>query len=77
VIETGVDGDRAFLSVTDQGRGIGPDELDRVFDRYWRGDGGGEGIGLAIVRQVADAHAGVEVTTPDGGGTAFTLRFRH
>jgi signal transduction histidine kinase len=77
VIETGVDGDRAFLSVTDRGQGIGPDELDRVFDRYWRGDGGGEGIGLSIVRQVADAHGGVEVTTPDGGGTTFTLRFRH
>ena len=76
VIETGLDDDGATLSVTDQGPGIAPDQLDRVFDRYWRGDhGAGHGIGLSIVRQVADAHGGVDASTPDGGGTRFTLKF--
>jgi signal transduction histidine kinase len=79
-IEAGVDGDgdRAFVAVTDQGPGLAPHERDRVFDRYWRGDhgDGGRGIGLSIVQQVADAHGGVDVESPDGGGSRFTLWFR-
>lgn len=77
-VAVGTASGRAFLSVTDAGPGIAAEDQQRVFDRYWRGDEGATGIGLSIVRLVADAHEGVEVTSPldDAGGTRFTLWFR-
>jgi signal transduction histidine kinase len=82
-VRVGLDDRRAFVSVVDQGPGIRPEHRAEIFERYWTGDaaaGGDErfGIGLAVVKQVGDAHEGVEVTSPLGpdGGTRFTLRFR-
>ena len=55
---------RALLAVEDDGPGLPPDALARVFDRFYRVDRarsrahGGTGLGLAIVRHVAEAHAG-------------------
>lgn len=51
-----------------------------MFDRFYRADTArsmpGSGLGLSIVRQVAEAHGGtVEAESPDGGGTAMRLRF--
>ena len=67
------------LSVTDHGPGIPADRIDAVFDRYYQGDeSGNAGIGLALVKQVADAHGGVTVVSPLPGresGTRFTLSF--
>ncbi|MGI9604898.1 MAG: HAMP domain-containing sensor histidine kinase [Acidimicrobiales bacterium] len=78
-------GPPATLSVTDRGPGIPPEEHSRVFERYYtrgeeRDDAAvpmGSGIGLAIVKHVADAHGGVEVRSPleDGPGTRFTITF--
>jgi signal transduction histidine kinase len=66
--------------VTDDGPGLPPAELDRVFDRFRRldaarsRDGGGTGLGLAIVRGIARAHGGNAVLAPaPGGGTTATL----
>lgn len=63
-----------LLSVTDEGPGIDPAERESVFERYHH-RAGGTGIGLAIVRQVAQAYGGVRLTSPLGpeGGTRFTL----
>ncbi|HSL85142.1 MAG TPA: HAMP domain-containing sensor histidine kinase [Thermoanaerobaculia bacterium] len=68
------------IVVEDRGPGIGADELSGLFRPYARGaramaeETEGSGLGLAVVREVAEAHAGrVSVTTPAGGGTAFTL----
>jgi two-component system OmpR family sensor kinase len=61
--------------VEDDGPGIPPDQRERVFDRFHRTDSGrgraagGAGLGLAIVRAIADAHGG-KVTasaSPEGG----------
>ena len=74
-----------LLLVTDHGPGIPPDELDAIFGRYYQGDAdadgtsGTAGIGLALVKQVADAHGRIEVISPlvaGHGGTRFTMAFR-
>lgn len=70
----------AVITMTDQGPGIDPDDLDRIFLRYYRGHGAeqqsGTGIGLSIVRNYVELSGGsVWAERPDGGGTrfAFTL----
>lgn len=67
-------GDHVSLEVTDHGSGIAADRLDRVFERY---EGDDHGIGLALVKQVADSYGGVSVDSPlvDGRGTRFVMRF--
>lgn len=72
--------DAAGLSVRDHGPGIDPDDLPRVFERFYRSPAArgrpGAGLGLAIVQQVADAHQWqVAAENADGGGARFTVRF--
>lgn len=78
----GREGRRARLRVTDTGQGIPESELPLIFERFFRGEQAreraaeGTGIGLAIVRQVTEAHGGeVGVTSRVGEGTTFTLAF--
>jgi signal transduction histidine kinase len=66
------------VGVADDGPGIGDDERQQVFDRFWRGraDEEGFGLGLPIVRQVVLAHGGsVSVTSPrpTGRGSVFEI----
>jgi signal transduction histidine kinase len=68
------------LSVEDDGPGIPHDLRDKVFERFFRGAGdrsGSGGLGLSIVRAVADSHAGtVKLEEPlDGRGARFVVRF--
>jgi signal transduction histidine kinase len=67
------------LMVEDDGPGIPADMLPRLFDRFVRGSGdrgGSFGLGLSIVRAVADAHAGTVVAShPPSGGARFTVTF--
>ncbi|HEX3317998.1 MAG TPA: HAMP domain-containing sensor histidine kinase [Solirubrobacteraceae bacterium] len=66
------------LAVTDDGPGVPPDLAPHVFERFVRGGGdraGSSGLGLAIVRAVAEAHGGtVVLETPEGGGARFVVR---
>jgi len=69
------------LAVEDDGAGIPAEALDRVFERFYRVDAarsrarGGTGIGLSIVKHVAQAHGGsVVVASEQGLGSTFTLR---
>jgi two-component system, OmpR family, sensor histidine kinase MprB len=67
------------LTIRDRGPGFPPDELDHVFDRFFRGDHSrersGSGLGLAIVRQVAESHGGtVEARNVADGGALLSLR---
>ncbi|GIJ21666.1 two-component sensor histidine kinase [Micromonospora lutea] len=74
-------GDQVEIAVTDQGIGIAPTDVDRIFERFYRADQarsratGGTGLGLAIVKHIASNHGGrVDVTSTLGGGSTFTLR---
>ncbi|WP_030441852.1 sensor histidine kinase [Actinoplanes subtropicus] len=76
-----VDRGEAVITVRDTGIGIAPDDLPKVFDRFWRADPsrsrttGGSGLGLAIARQLARAHGGdITVTSTLGVGTTCTVR---
>ena len=64
---------KASVSVVDHGPGIAPEDLALVTQRFYRGRGaapGGSGLGLAVVRELAERWGGsVMVTSPNGGGT--------
>ncbi len=71
-----------IVTVTDQGEGIAPEHLARIFERFYRVDGartrgeGGTGLGLSIARHTMRAHGGdVDVWSQPGVGSSFTLTF--
>ena len=73
------DGAAVQVEVEDTGPGIAPEERDRVFDRFYRGDGRspeGFGLGLAIVRQAVRALSGtVQIESVPGVGTTARVTF--
>jgi signal transduction histidine kinase len=81
-VETGMEQDRAYISVADECGGIPDSDLPRIFDAAFRGeaartpgrDGGGAGLGLAIARGIVEAHAGQIAVRNEGAGCRFTVR---
>ncbi len=71
------DGHGARISVADQGPGIRPEDLPRLFDRFFRAPGapdGGSGLGLSIARWIAERHRGrLTAANASDGGAVFTL----
>jgi two-component system phosphate regulon sensor histidine kinase PhoR len=68
------------IAVVDQGCGIEPEHLPRLFERFYRVDRarsrklGGTGLGLAIVKHIVQAHRGrITVESAFGAGTTFTI----
>ena len=77
VVEVTVHGGE--VSVRDHGPGVAPEDAPRVFDRFWRASNArslpGSGLGLSIVKDVAESHGGsVSVEHATGGGARFRLR---
>jgi signal transduction histidine kinase len=67
----------SVIEVSNSGPPLSPAELERVFDRFYRGQGaraGGSGIGLAVVRQLVAAHHGSVTARSTAAGTVFTVR---
>lgn len=70
--------DQVQISVTDQGSGIPPDDLERVFDKFYRvhraEQVAGTGLGLAICKGIVEAHGGrIWAENRPGGGTVLTI----
>lgn len=68
----------AVGTVEDDGIGIAPEDLDKIWQRFWQADparsGGGAGLGLSMVRWIAQAHGGrVTVQSEPGKGSIFTF----
>ncbi|MCW2237364.1 sensor histidine kinase [Azospirillum canadense] len=77
-LTAGQEGAALVLSVADRGPGIPAEEVGRVFEKYYRGTHSagvpGTGIGLTLVRTIADLHGGTVTHHPrDGGGAVFVL----
>ena len=70
------DGDHVQIHVVDQGPGVSPDVLPRLFDRFVSGQGpnGGLGLGLYLAKRIAALHGGdLTVESEPGKGARFTL----
>ncbi len=66
---------RVMVSVSDTGAGIAPEDLPRIFDRFYKArDSRGMGLGLAIAKNLVAAHGG-EIVAESGPGKGTTIRF--
>jgi len=67
-------GKQIEVSVIDDGKGISPEDLPHIFERFYKGRDGKHGIGLAIVKSVIELHGG-KISVSCGSGTCFTIIF--
>ena len=74
------DDDKARFLISDQGIGIPSQDLELIFDRYYRGHNArhsqddGTGLGLPMARAILEAHGGhISVASNEGAGTVFTV----
>lgn len=79
-IRLGREEERLCLAVEDNGPGIAPEEREKIFDRFYRGDAartsGGTGLGLAMVKKIAQMHGGeLRVESTPGVGSCFFVFF--
>jgi signal transduction histidine kinase len=67
-------GSEAWLRVRDNGPGIAPEYLPRLFDPFFTAKAGGTGLGLALTKKIVDAHGGqIEVSSQPGRGAEFLV----
>ena len=75
------DGDDVEITVADTGRGIAPEQLPHVFDRFWQAEltgrpNKGLGLGLAITKELVELHGGTVAVGSDGQGRGTTFHVR-
>jgi signal transduction histidine kinase len=80
-VSADVIGDSIEIDVSDHGSGVAPEDCERIFEKFYRGRHGatlavrGTGLGLAVARQLVEAHAGtIGVRSTLGRGSTFWLR---
>lgn len=68
-------GNKVMFFVSDNGRGIQKEDLSRIFDQWWSTNDGGSGLGLSIVKRIADSMSGeVGVESEVGRGSTFWIK---
>jgi signal transduction histidine kinase len=70
------EGEEVILSISDDGPGIGEDELPHIFDRFYKGNKGAFGLGLAIAEKAVTLMGGSITAGNAEGGAVFRLRFK-
>jgi len=66
-----------LVSIADNGKGIPPEEIEKLFDPFYTGKQGGMGLGLTSTKNILDSHtASVEVVSVPKQGTTFTIYFK-
>ncbi len=74
ILSAARDGDRAAIDVTDTGRGMDPEVLQRIFQAYYSTKKGGHGLGLAISKRIVEEHGGtIGAVSEVGKGTRFRI----
>lgn len=74
IVDAGADGEGAWVSITDNGRGIPPEHLSRIFEPFYTTKENGTGLGLTVCNRVVRAHGGrIDVASVPGEGTTFTV----
>ncbi len=68
------EGEKALVRVADDGPGIRPEDLPHVFERFYKGEGGKHGIGLAIAHSVAEVYRG-RIIVRNENGAVFEVVF--
>lgn len=78
-VGAGVEDEAVWIRVSDTGPGVAPEEQDKIFDPFYRGDAAGRfprgmGLGLTIARDMVAAHGGrLEIDSDTGLGSRFTI----
>jgi len=68
--------DERGVSVKDTGIGIPKEQIQRIFDRYYVGTAGGEGIGLSLVKRICGRYGwNIDIDSQEGSGTLIRLSF--
>jgi signal transduction histidine kinase len=74
-VESGIEDDRVFISITDSGRGIPPGDMGRIFDLFYSLKKRRIGMGLPIAKQIIEEHRGAISAESAPGKTVFRIFF--
>jgi len=74
ILRTQKSGDKAVIIISDTGKGIEPENLEKIFQAYYSTKTGGSGLGLSTSKKIVEAHKGsIKVDSVPGQGTSFTI----
>lgn len=75
LLRTQKNGKNAVIIISDTGKGIEPENMDKIFNAYYSTKPGGSGLGLSTSQKIVEAHNGsIRVDSVPGKGTSFTIQ---